>query len=154
MTTSRVDPTGNMLENGFSTKIAFAADANVTFWEKSVTPPGVDGGDAIEISTMFNTTWRTKAAQSLKDLTDAGASAAWDPKVYDEIVALINVEGEITITFPDDSTLDFFGYLKSFVPGEMAEGDQPMADIVVVCTNINPNTLLESGPVFTDNSGT
>lgn len=154
MPTARVTPTGTKLDNGFSTKITFANDADVSFWEKTVTPPGIDGGDGIDITTMFNTAWRTKAARTLKELTDASVTAAYDPNVHSQIVALVNVEQLITVTFPDTSTLDFYGYLKSFTPGEFQEGEQPTADIEVVCTNLNPNTGLETAPVFTNNSGT
>lgn len=53
--TTRSAPGGTKLGDGFSTKIAFAADADVSLWEKTVTPPGVDGGDAVDTSTMHNT---------------------------------------------------------------------------------------------------
>jgi hypothetical protein len=148
--TPRSTPTGTALEDGYSTKIAFAADPDVGFWEKTVTPPGIDGGDAIEQTTMHNSTWRTFAARSLATLTDVSVTAAYDPAVYPQIVALINVEGLITLHFPDGSTLDFYGFLKEFTPGEHSEGDQPEADITIICTNRNPTSGAEVGPVFTD----
>ena len=85
----------------------------------------------------------------MKELTDASITVAYDPKVYDQIIALINVEGEITVHFPDTSTLDFWGYLKSFTPGENQEGEQPEAEIEIVCTNVNSSGT-ETGPTFTD----
>ncbi len=148
MATARQTPAGTALDDGFSTKIAFAADPDVSFWEKTVTPPGVEGGDAIEQTTMFNTAWRTFAARALKTLTDSSVTAAYDPKVYDQIIALINVEGLITVHFPDASTIDFYGFLKDFTPGENSEGEQPEADITIIATNINPSTGAEAAPVY------
>jgi len=148
VTTSRGTPVGTKLGDGYQCLIAFAQDADVSLWEKAVTPPGIDGGDAVETSTMHNTTYRTKAARQLKELTDASFTAAYDPAVYDQIVALINVEGWITIHFPDGSTLDFMGYLKSFAPGEIVEGSQPEAECEIVCTNEN-STGAETGPTYT-----
>lgn len=149
MATARTDPVGTALEDGFSSKIAFAADPDISFWEITVTPPGIDGGDAIDQTTMFNTAWRTKAARSLKELTDASLTCAYDPSVIDQIFALVNVEGLVTVHFPDTSTLDFYGYLRSFTPGELAEGERPEADVVIVCTNYNTVTGAEVAPDYT-----
>ena len=147
-TTTRVTPVGIHMDDGFSTKIAFAADANVSFWEKTVTPPGVEGGDAIETTTMHNVTWRTMAARKLRTLTDASITVMYDPWVFDQIVALVNIEGEITVHFPNGDTLDFWGFLKSFVPGELVEGSPPEAEITIVCTNQNLSGV-EVSPTLT-----
>lgn len=135
-TTARQTPGGTKLDDGFSTKIAFAADPDVSFWEKSVKPPGIDGGDAIDTTTMHNTTWRTFAARALRTLTESSITVAYDPKVYDQIVALINVNGWITVHFPDGSILNFVGFLRSFEPGDNSEGAQPEATISITPTNI------------------
>lgn len=153
-TTIRLAPAGKMLEDGFSTKIAFNRDPDVSLWEKTVQPPGVDGGDAIEISTMHNTVWRTMAARSLKTLTDSTLTAAYDPVVYNQVVQLINAEGSVTCHFPDGSKLDFFGYLKSFEPQDHAEGEHPEASVTIVCTNYDPVNRVEAGPVMTEVAGT
>jgi hypothetical protein len=146
-TTERGTPGGTKLGDGYQCLIAFAQDADVSLWEKSVTPPGIDGGDPVDTSTMHNTTYRTKAARQLKELTNGSFTAAYDPQVYDQIVSLINVEGWITVHFPDGSTLDFMGYLKSFTPGEIVEGSQPEAECEIVCTNEN-STGAETGPTY------
>ena len=146
MPVSRTTPVGTALDDGFSTKIAFQADADVSFWEKTVTPPGIDGEDAIDISTMFNTAWRTFSPRSLKTGTDASGTVAWDPAVYTQIIALVNVNTLITVIFPDTSSLDFYGFLQSFVPGEMSEGEQPEADITIKVTNYNFASGVEVAP--------
>ena len=153
--TARSTPTGKFLDDGFSTKIAFARDADVNFWEKTVQPPGFDGGDAIETTTMHNVTYRTMAARALKTLTDCSITVAYDPAVYTEILNnLINQEGAITVHFSDGSTLAFFGYLQKFEPGECQEGEQPEADITIVATNFDPVNDVEAAAVLTSVSGT
>lgn len=153
-TTARQTPAGIHLEDGFSTKFTFASDPDVSLWEKTGQPPGVDGGDAIDQTTMHNTAWRTKAARSLKELTDAQFTAAYDPAVYDQILSLINVEQSITAKFPNGDTLDFYGYLKSFIPAELQEGTQPEATCTIICTNADPTTGAETAPNYKTAAGT
>jgi hypothetical protein len=95
--TARVDPPGIKLDDGHSTTFAFSADANVNLWEKTVTPPGIDGGDEIDTTTMHNNTWRTRAPRQLKTLTEMSCTCAYDPVVYTELLALINVRQSITV---------------------------------------------------------
>ena len=153
-TTTRTTPTGKYLEDGFSTKIAFSRDPAIKFWEKTVTPPGIDGGDSIEQTTMHNTLWRTFAPRQLQTLTEMTTTAAYDPVVYTDIQELINQEGSITVRFPDGSTLDFFGYLKMFQPNEVSEGEQPDAEVTIVPTNWDPINDVEAAPVLTSVAGT
>lgn len=155
VTTTRQAPAGIKLRDGFSTKIAFENDPDVSFWEKTVQPPGIDGEDEIDITDMHNVAVRTRAARSLYTLTPVNTTVAYDPNVYNNIMSLVNSEGSITIHFPDGSTLDFFGYLKSFTPSENSEGEEPEADIVIVPTNTDPdNNYVEAVPVLTEVSGT
>lgn len=156
--TARATPEGLKLDDGFSTLVTIGAtvgaDTDIKLWEKTVTPPGVDGGDAIETTTMHNTTWRTMTPRSLVTLTEMTFNAAYDPDVYDEVVAMINVETTITVTFPDGSTLAFFGFLKSFDPGECAEGTQPEATVTIVPTNFDSANDVEAAPLMTEVAGT
>lgn len=135
------------IDDGFSTTIAFAEAPAVKFYEKTVTPPGVEGGGANETTTMRNEEWRTKAPKKLKSLGDAGAKCAYDPAVLTDCVAMINVNQEITITFPDDSTWVFWGWLDEFKPGEITEGKQPEADIKIIASNQDDNGD-EIAPVY------
>jgi hypothetical protein len=152
--TARVTPTGIMLEDGFSTKITFAADTNVTLYEITVQPPGYDGGDAIETTTMFNTDFRTFAARSLKTLTEGQVTFGYDPVAFSELFTLINVPTTITVTFPDGSTLAFFGYLRTFEPEALAEGEMPTATATFQPTNVDPANHVEAAPVLTSVAGT
>lgn len=147
-TTARTTPVGTALDDGFSTKVAFAGDPDISFWEKTVKPFGLDGGDAIDLVTMFNTTYRTKAPRQLVDLTECSGTAAYDPKVLPQLIALINVNGWITLHHPNGDTWDFVGYLKAFDPPEHQEGEFPVASFTIVPTNLLAG--VETAPVFTD----
>jgi hypothetical protein len=134
------------IDDGHQTLIEFSENPAIKFWEKTVTPPGMDGGGENDTTTMHNTAWRTRAPKKLKTLTEAGATVAYDPAVYPEIVAMLNVNQLITITFPDGDTLEFWGWLNTFEPGEIEEGSQPTADIGIMVSNQN-NSGAEVAPV-------
>lgn len=153
-TTTRSSPLGIRLKDGHGTLIAFKLDPDISFWEVSLTPPGIDGGDANECTTMHNTTWRTFFPRQLQTLTEASVTAKYDPDLYDEILAILNVNDAITIHFPDKSTLDFFGYVRLFEPQEITEGEAPMADITIQPTNYDPDNDVEAAPVMTEVAGT
>lgn len=151
---TRTTPGGIKLKDGFSTKITFAADTDVSFWEKTVKPPGIDGGDAIEQTTMHNIAWRDMAPRQLRTLTESTTEVAYDPKVYTQIVELINRETTITVRFPDGSTLAFYGFLKGFEANDLSEGEQPTATVTIVPTNFDPTNDVEAAPVLTSVEGT
>lgn len=157
----RAVPGGFAMPDGYQSLITFGKTGeghdNIKFFEKSVQPPGIDGGDPIDTTTMHNSTWRTFAARSLKTLTDLTVTAAYDPAVLDtaELQAVANLETTVTVTFSDGSTIAFFGYLRSFEPTEMAEGEQPEGTLTVTPTNRDPESPFgEEGPVIVDVSGT
>lgn len=155
--TARSTPVGKFLEEQFATKIAFSRLPAAAFWERTVTPPAVDGGDPIDITTMFNTEWRTAAPRTLKSLMPFDVVAAYDPRFYNEAInTLINEEGSITVHHPDGSKEDFYGYLRSFTPGDNAQdgGDMPTATLNIVPTMWDPTNDVEADPVHTDVPGT
>lgn len=152
--TTRGTPAGIKLKDGFSTKITFARNTTISLWEKAVKPPGVDGGDSIDQTTMHNTAWETMAPGTLKKLTQSTFTAAYDPNVYNQIVSHINIEDTITVTHPDGSTTAFYGYLKSFEPTENRIRAQPEAQCVIVPTNFDPSAKVEAGPATASVSGT
>jgi hypothetical protein len=152
--TTRQTPAGIKLKDGHGTKVTFAADPDISFWEVEVKPPGMDGGDAIEQTTHHNTTYRTKAPQALIDLTDGEGTCQYDPNVAVQVRALINVETTLTIRYPDGSTDAIFGYLKSFEPDPIVTGEPPQASFSFVATNVEPGTSTEEGPTFVNVAGT
>lgn len=152
--TVRQTPAGIYLKNGYSTKVAFARAPSISLWERTAKPPGVEGGDGIDTTTMFNTTYRTMAARTLITLGESSFKAAYDPNVYNTILTLVNQEGAITHHFPDGSTLSYFGFLKGFEPDEMQEGTMPEATVSIVPTNYDPVAHVEADPVLTSVAGT
>jgi len=138
------------MDDGFSTTIGFADLPAVEFYEKTVTPPGVSGGGENDTTTMLNTAWRTKSPKQLKTLSESSLTVAYDPACYDDIVGANGVNNNqlITITFPDGSTLAFWGWIDEFTPGEIVEGEQPTAECTIICSNQNA-VGAETAPVYT-----
>lgn len=138
------------IDDGFATTIAFSAGTSgVTFlcYEKEVTPPGLSAEGPNDTTTMRNTLYRTKAPKSLVTMLPGSFVAAYDPEVIDEIVAMLGVNQSIVITFPDDSTWTFWGWIDSFVPGPIVEGEQPTADVTIEVSNQN-GSQVETAPVY------
>ncbi len=139
-----------IINDGHPTTVSFSGSASgitVFMKEKEVTPPGISMGGENDTTTMRNSTWRTKAPKQLKTLTPASFSAAYDPEVYLELLDLIGVNQLITITFADSSTLDFWGWIDEFTPGNIVEGEQPVADVTIIPSNQN-GSLVETPPVY------
>ena len=112
--TARGTPDGIPLRDGYSSKITLGDDATIELWEKSVKPPGIDGGEPVDQTTMHNSTWKTSRPRSLKTITPVTCRASYDPDIYDELTSIINTEDEITVKFADGSTIALWGYLQKF----------------------------------------
>lgn len=151
--TARETPTGLKLKDGFSSLVTITSLPNISLWEVSAKPPGLDGGDAINTTTMHNTTYRTMAPRALKTLTESTFKAAYDPGVISTLVGLINVETTFTQDFADGSTWAYYGYLKAFEPDELVEGTMPLATVTVVPTNWDPSGQVEAGPAVVSVTG-
>lgn len=152
--TARVNPVSTQfyLKNGFRAKITFKLDPNITLWEKAVTPPGFDGGAPVEIGNMYNVKYQPQVPRGLATMTPARMTVAYDPIAFNEIAAAINREDTITVTFPNNDTVAFYGYLQQFIPNEMSDGTQPTASCTIVCTMFDGSAqwiAAEQGPVHT-----
>lgn len=136
------------MDDGFSTTISLAN--GTTLFEKSVTPPGLDGGGATDTSTMRNTTYRTNSPKSLITLSESSVTVAYDPSEISGLISEINSNQLLTVTFPDGSSLAFWGWLNAFTPGENVEGEQPTAEMTIIPSNQNnASPPVEVAPVFT-----
>lgn len=151
---TRVTPGGVKLKDGYPTRVAFSLDPDVSLWEKSVKPPGMDGGDPIDQTTMWNEDFRTRAPRSLVTLTESTFKAAYDPDVYNQLMAMLNKEQTITDVLPDGSTLSYYGFMQKFEPDDHVEGTQPEATVTIVPTNFDPVNKVEAGPVLISAPGT
>lgn len=152
--TTRVAPGGKFLVNGHPTKVTFSRDPDVSFWEKTVTPAGQDGGPPIDTTSMHNVTYVTKAPNNLIDVSDHTGTASYDPAVWTQIEQLINQEGTITERFSDGSTLAYYGYLQSATKATHQRGSQPELNYTIVATNWDPVNDVEAAPVLTSVAGT
>lgn len=143
------------LKDGYRTVILLdPSNPNLMLWERVVPPPGLEGGDPIDTTTMHNATYRTFHPRALITLTPITVVGGYDPQVYSEFISLINVVKEINIEFPDLSVMAFWGYTQSFTPQDHVEGDYPTANVVVVPTNWDNVNKVEAGPAYTDVTGT
>lgn len=146
-----------ILTDGYQTLITFTSDEissavtlTTIMQEQEVTPPGVGGGGPNDTTTMRNETWRTRHPKNLRTLTPMTVIIKYDPALYDEMVAMVNDNQAITITFPDESTLLFWGWIDSFTPNAHVEGDQPTATVVIEPSNMDAdNDNEEIDPVYT-----
>lgn len=151
--TARQAPAGIKLRDGKTTLITFTRFPAVKFWEKAVTPGGVDGGDFIEQTTMWNDDKETFWPQQLSKDSDITATVAYDPAVQDQFEEMINQNDQITITHPDGSTTAKWGALKKYELGENKKGEQPTATITIGITSTD-NSFVERKGVTTSVAGT
>jgi hypothetical protein len=151
--TARQTPTGYKVPDGFKTLVTLANKPAISFWEKTPKPPGMDGGEPVNTTTMHNTAYRTFAPKHLVTLTAVTFQAAYDPDVYADILVQINAVQVITVRFPDTSTLCFWGFLQKFEPGDNNEGEMPLATVTIMPTNQDLQTN-EQAPVLTQAPGT
>ena len=134
------------LTDGFSSTISFASDSSVSVWEVEVTPPSIQGGGGHRTSTMRNTTYHTNSPGSLIDIGDCTVLVAYDPATWSEMIAMCNVEQLITVTWPDGSSLAFYGWVDVFEPTSLVENEMPTANMTIKASNNNSGT--ETGPAY------
>lgn len=151
---ARGTPAGIQLTDGYSTTIALENLTTISFWETDVAPPPIDGGEPIDLTTHHNATYRTFASRSLKTLEPFDVTAGYDPNVYSQVLAQINIVQSITVTLPDGSTLTFWGFLRRMVKAGLVEGTMPTLVVTFVPTNRDPSDGSEAGPAYVDVSGT
>lgn len=137
----------NRIDNGYKTVVSLGTTGAIKFETKGVKPYGLDGGEAVDTTTMENSVFRTMSPSALKTLTEMTTRGAYAVELFDELNDAINVNQEITITFPDTSTLVFWGFLRVFEPDELVEGTQPEATITITPSNQNGSGV-EVAPVY------
>jgi hypothetical protein len=152
--TARTIPTGFKMPDGFKTTIAMAENPGVQFWEMTVKPMTVDGGELIPTTSQLNVAWRTFAPKSLKTGLPVTGKAFYDPNVIPELIAMINVGQAITVHLPTNATIAFWGVLQKYEFEEQEEGKSPMLTYTIGVTNWDPVNNVEAGPVYTPAGGT
>lgn len=145
-------PGSHRIDDGFSTTVSFSLNPNVKLWEKEISPPGIDAGGPTDTTTMRNTLWRTFSPKKLKSLTDASFSAAYATAIYAQANAMIGKNQIIEMEFADGSKIQFWGWLNNMTPQSITEGEQPVADCTIHCSN-QDNEGNEVAPVYLDPEG-
>lgn len=155
--TTRGTPSGAFLPDGYQALLTFASLPTASFWEKTVQPPGIDGGEPIDTTTMQNTEWRTMFPRSLKTLTPFTVKAAYDPLFFAgiQMLSLVNRRNDtVTVRWGDGSTLACFAYLQKMDPDPLEEGKQPEITLTIVPTNYDYANKVVASPVQTNVAGT
>lgn len=135
------------LDDGHSTIITFSEAPTIKLYEKEVTPPGMTAGGPIDTTTMRNERWRTFTPRSLLSMTPISATVAYATIAIPTLFDLIGVLQQITITWPDGSTVTIWGWLEEFTPGSNVEGEQPTATITVQPSNTDTDGV-ETAPAY------
>jgi hypothetical protein len=123
--------------------------AGVEFFEKSVSLPGMDGGEGIDTTTMRNIKYRTTWPRQLKTLTAVDVEVAWTSDMLDEanLFAMVNTNQEIEWELPDQATYTIWAYVQNVRINPMVEGEQPTMTMTIQPT-MTDNDKVEQDPVF------
>jgi hypothetical protein len=135
-------------EEGYQCLIVSTANPTVAFFEIEITPPDMSAA-RFNVSTQHNANYHTYAFSKLKDTGSATILAAWAGEAIDDGKAMLGVNDEWTITFPDGSTEVFFGAMTEFKPSGMKIGDRPTVSITIGTSNIDASDGSEVAPTFT-----
>jgi len=117
----------------------------------SLSPPSISSGGEIDVTTMDNADWRTKAPKKLHELGEVSFSALYDPAQIGTHLSGVGVNKSIVITFADATTLTFYGWVDSFSPSEISEGEAPTVDVTIIVSNQNGSGTAggtETAPVY------
>jgi hypothetical protein len=138
----------NIVVDGHATTISLGS---ADLQEVSISPPSISSGGEIDVTSMSNTSWRTKAPKQLHELGEVSFSALYDPAKIGTYLTGVGSNQAITITFADASTLVFYGWVDSFSPSEISEGEAPTADVTIIVSNQNGSGTTpgaETAPVY------
>lgn len=124
--------------DGYKILFTFDLDPNIELWERSITPPGLDGTGPIEVATMRVTTFRIRAPKQLVTITEMTMVCAWEPGVYNSFILVMLDIGTMLVTFPDGQSLSLYGWLDKFMPTEFTEGNMPMANVTFIPSMMGP----------------
>ena len=138
------------IDDGHATLITLQNLPTVKIYEKEVTPPGYNGGGPVDITTMRNTEWRTQSPKKLKTATGISMTVAYASEVLPLIKAQINVNQQVTVQYPDGSTIVIWGWINEFTPSTHVEGEQPTASMTIEASNHdNAEPPAEVAPSYT-----
>lgn len=147
-----------LLTDGYKTIISLANDS--LLFEIEVTPPAIDGGEVVAQDHMRSGFLSIFFPRKRRRLSPFTLMVAWDTSLYYQaaqnvhpnvvagMLATVNKNQLITITFPDSATLAFWGTVNKFEPGALKEGERPTATLTVTPTLLNCSNVIVT-PVWT-----
>jgi hypothetical protein len=132
-------------------RVSVGAGLTVVLIEREVQPPSLEVG-SIDTDTMRNgvgsvqapgglggaftstgANYRTKQPKSKVTVGDMTMQCQYDPATYIAIrVGIIGKIGTIRVTFPDGSYTEFQGWVDSFTPQALKEGEFPLAEVKII----------------------
>ena len=124
----------SIIVDGQSTTIDLG---NSTLQEITVSPPSISSGGEIDVTSMDNGNWRSKAPKKLHESGEVSFSALYDPAHIGTYLSDVGRNKFITITFANGDTLKFYGWVDSFSPSEISEGEAPTVDVTIIVSNQN-----------------
>lgn len=134
-----------MLKTGHKTIISIGG---TNFEEIDIGVPGINAGGGIDTTTQRNTLWRTMAPKELVTLDEIALTVAYDATKLGDIYALAGVNTLLTITTPDATAIAFWGFVNTFKPNPLQEGQRPTAAMTIVPTMTDDDGV-ETAPVVT-----
>lgn len=139
------------LNDGYRSIMTFSLNANVKVYPKTVTPFGASAGGAIDTTTMLNNLFRTFQPKKLQTITGATLVGAYDPALYNDIMAMLGKNQLLSIIFPDLGHFDAYGWIDEASFSALTEGVQPEVTFNIMPSNQNGSGA-EAGPSFTAGS--
>lgn len=99
--------------------------------EVAVTPPALDGGEAIDVTTMRNTNYKTVVPRRVYQLGEMRITAAYTVQKFYNLLQQVNTIQDISFTYPDGHTVTFKGYIREVKPDALQEGQMPRLSITI-----------------------
>lgn len=134
----------SIITDGKGTTLAFGT-SGLSVTKVRIKPPAVKSGGPIELTSLENTAWRTRAPKSLKDLDGVEFEGFYDPSTL--LNSAVGTNEQITVTYPSGASHVFWGYLDEYEVGDIQEGERVMVTGRIVVTNRNGSGT-ETGPVY------
>jgi hypothetical protein len=139
-----IEPTGTTL-TFTGTGVSFTLD-----WV-TITPAPLEGGEAIDTTSLANTQFKTSMPQTLISCGDLTFSGELNADALDDAVDSINKEATAVVVVGNGGgTFTYYGYLKSVTPGSLTAGEKATMDGVFAVTNTVTTAYVptETAPTF------
>lgn len=137
--------------NGHPTTFTMASVPDLKFFIKSITPTGPQGGGPIDITSMETVKHRQLIPKHLRTYTPITMVVEYEDDIFDpaEQDDWLQVADLCTFTLPTGATVQYWGFIDSFMPGSHAEQeDAPRGTVTFFVSNTNA-AYAETDPVYT-----